>query len=133
MALRFGPRRRMVLCCDFSTGFKEPEMVKVRPVVVVVEPSRNRPGLCTVVPLSTTRPDVILPYHHQMTSPSLPAAWAGREVWAKCDMIVSVSCDRLDRILVRENGERKYVHSTACLTDFDAIRRCMALALGLAP
>ena len=39
--------------CDFRTGFKPPEMVKMRPVVVV---SGKRTGVGTVVPLSATAP-----------------------------------------------------------------------------
>jgi uncharacterized protein YifN (PemK superfamily) len=41
MAITFHPEPRMVLVCDFTTGFKEPEMVKVRPVIVL-SPQRNK-------------------------------------------------------------------------------------------
>jgi mRNA interferase MazF len=45
-----------ILICDFSSGFVEPEMVKVRPVVVISpKPRKSIHSLCTVVPLSTTR------------------------------------------------------------------------------
>ena len=53
MAINFHPRLGQVLYCDFKTGFRPPEMVKARPVVVL---SRNHHELCTVVPLSGTEP-----------------------------------------------------------------------------
>ena len=48
MAIKFYPRQGTLLMCDFNTGFRVPEMVKVRPVVVV---SRTRGQVATVVPL----------------------------------------------------------------------------------
>ncbi|HEY1773245.1 MAG TPA: type II toxin-antitoxin system PemK/MazF family toxin [Gammaproteobacteria bacterium] len=131
MALTFGPRRGMVLACDFQTGFKPPEMVKVRPVVIMAEPTAHRPGLCTVIPLSTTAPIPVMPYHHRMKAVSLPAAWGSRDVWAKCDMIYAVSCERLDRILVRDHGQRRYVYSNACSGDLEAIRHGILHSLGM--
>ncbi|EOO2098321.1 type II toxin-antitoxin system PemK/MazF family toxin [Escherichia coli] len=54
MVLKYQPSVRSVLMCDFR-GMVVPEIVKVRPVVVV---SRNRHNnqLVTVVPISTTEP-----------------------------------------------------------------------------
>ncbi|HIB6731468.1 TPA: type II toxin-antitoxin system PemK/MazF family toxin [Escherichia coli] len=51
MVLKYQPSVRSVLMCDFR-GMVVPEIVKVRPVVVV---SRNRHNnqLVTVVPIST--------------------------------------------------------------------------------
>ncbi|WP_198669160.1 type II toxin-antitoxin system PemK/MazF family toxin [Elioraea thermophila] len=45
-----------ILLCDDDTGFRPPEMVKRRPVVVVSPRLPHRDGLATVVPLSTTAP-----------------------------------------------------------------------------
>ena len=39
--LPFQPKPGMLLMCDFDTGFRPPEMVKVRPVVVI-SPGRKR-------------------------------------------------------------------------------------------
>ena len=49
--------------CDFDTGFKAPEMVKKRPVVVI-SPRRRRSSaqFYTVVPLSTHRESGFVAY-----------------------------------------------------------------------
>ena len=54
--ITFHPKPGHVLICDFNTGFRPPEMVKKRPVVVI---SESRQQLVTVVPLSTTEPNPI--------------------------------------------------------------------------
>ena len=41
MALAFQPRPGTVVMCDFS-GYVVPEMVKVRPVVVIARNRKNR-------------------------------------------------------------------------------------------
>ena len=56
MALKFHPKPGTILVCDFRQGFRAPEMIKRRPVVVVSPRLRNRTDLCTVVPLSTIEP-----------------------------------------------------------------------------
>ena len=121
-----------VVMCNFD-GFREPEMVKTRPVVVL-SPKRRRKGggkaLYTVVPLSTVKPDRIEPYHHQMDPQSVPASQrsSGKESWAKCDMVNTVSSDRLT-VPVSSGGIREVV--TATSADFEAIRQGVVIALGL--
>lgn len=133
MALRFHPHPGTLLMCNFDTGFRPPEMVKVRPVVVVSPRRRRGPGLYTVVPLSTTPPDPVEPYHHRLDPSSLPQPIAGRATWAKCDMLYTVSLDRLDRIRVgrHRNGRRIYVDHHLTSEDWQAVRRGIVLALGL--
>jgi mRNA interferase MazF len=70
MPIQEHPLCGTILVCDFS-GLKEPEMVKRRPVIVVSPKITARPGLCTVVALSTVQPAKIMPYHVQL-SLSLP-------------------------------------------------------------
>ena len=54
MAITIHPRPGQILLCDFSQGFREPEMVKSkRPVIVLTPAFKNRPELVTIVPLST--------------------------------------------------------------------------------
>ncbi|MCB2262482.1 MAG: type II toxin-antitoxin system PemK/MazF family toxin, partial [Candidatus Thiosymbion ectosymbiont of Robbea hypermnestra] len=79
MALTFHPRPGMVLICDFNTGFKAPEMIKRRPVVVISPRPRRSNQLCTIVPLSTTVPNPVEPFHHRMDPRSLPGKLAGKE------------------------------------------------------
>lgn len=111
--------------CDFA-GFVVPEMVKVRPVVVIARNRKNR-RLVTVTPLSTTLPDELDAVHHEMSRNPLP----GREAitcWAKCDMLSTVSLARLDRFKI---GRGQYVVPTVPLEDFARIRRAVATALDL--
>lgn len=125
MPLLYQPRPSQVVMCDFK-GYVVPEMVKVRPVVVVARNRKNR-KLVTVVPLSTTAPDALEDYHHQLSANPLP----GKEkimCWAKCDMVATVSLDRLDRYKVARG---QYVTPDLSRLDFDAICLAVVRALGL--
>ena len=133
MSVRFHPHSGTVLVCDFSTGFRPPEMVKVRPVVVV-SPKRHRGAeLTTVVPLSTTRPEPVESFHHCMDPASLPGPLANHETWAKCDMLYTVALERLDRVKVGKepSGRRRYVAQSITEEDLAAIREAVRRALGL--
>ncbi len=125
MAMLYQPRPGNVVICDYR-GFVVPEMVKVRPVVVIARNRRNR-RLVTVVPLSTTEPDRLEDHHHALARNPLP----GHErisCWAKCDMLTTVSLGRLDRYKV---GRGQYSVPTLPVADFEAIRRAVAKALDL--
>jgi len=122
----------MLLICDFNTGFKAPEMIKRRPVVVISPRPRRSKQLYTIVPLSTTVPNPVEPFHHRMNSRSLPGKFAEKETWAKCDMLATVSLERLDRVMVGKSpqGKRLYVAQEVLSEDLEAIRRGVMLALG---
>jgi len=125
MAMLYQPRPGNVVICDYR-GFVVPEMVKVRPVVVIARNRKNR-RLVTVVPLSTTGPISLEDHHYPLAINPLP----GREAiscWAKCDMLTTVSLGRLDRYKV---GRGQYAVPTLPSDDFEAIRRAVAIALGL--
>jgi len=132
MALSFHPSQRMVLMCDFNTGFQPPEMVKIRPVVVISPKPRRGAQLCIVAPLSATRPNPVEKYHHMLSPDSLPGKFAAKETWAKCDIINTVSLSRLDRVLIGkdEKGKRKYVSKKILEDDFQKIQKCIANAPG---
>ena len=126
------PQMGELLMCDF-TGFKVPEMIKTRPVVVV-SPRRRGASvrLCTVVPLSTVAPNPVLKYHHQMDPQSLPLPLRKKAVsWAKCDMLYAVSLDRLSRVRLKLGSKRVYMKQQVLYADLDAIRRSVIIALGL--
>jgi len=133
MPLTFHPKPGMVLICDFNTGFKAPEMIKRRPVVVISPRPRRSNRLCTIVPLSTTVPSPLEPFHHRMDPLSLPGKLARKETWAKCDMLATVSLARLDRVMVGKEpgGRRIYVADPVTADDLEAIRRGVMIALGL--
>lgn len=77
--LQFHPHPGTVLICDFTTGFQKPEMIKKRPVVVLSPRPRRKTQLCTVIPLSTTKPLPIESHHHCLDSASLPEKLASKE------------------------------------------------------
>lgn len=133
MPLTFHPHPGMVLICDFNTGFKAPEMIKRRPVVVISPRPRRYNRLCTVVPLSTTVPNPVELFHHRMDPGSLPGKLARKETWAKCDMLATVSLERLDRVMIGKNsyGKRTYVAERVLAEDLEAIRRGVMIALGI--
>ena len=126
MAITFQPARWSILICDFDTGFKEPEMVKRLLVIVVSEVTKGREGLCTVVPLSATEPEVLRPFHHQMNPYSLPDSYRNKIMWAKCDMLYAVGLHRLDRVrLGKKKGtsERIYYNGLAILEDIQGVKK----------
>lgn len=125
MALTFFPKPGYVLICDFA-GYVAPEMIKVRPVVIVSPAHLNRPGLYMVIPLSTTAPDPVEPYHYKLLGNPVPGS-SETEVWAKCDMIATVSAERLDRIRV-ERG--RYERGNVSMDQVRAMRRCVVVSLG---
>ncbi|MCW5697094.1 MAG: type II toxin-antitoxin system PemK/MazF family toxin [Bauldia sp.] len=134
MPLTFHPRQGTVLLCAYEPGFKEPEMVKRRPVVVVTPRLRSRDGLCTVVPLSTTEPRKVEAYHHKIVfDPPLPKPWNSPECWVKADMLATVAFHRLHLIGIGRgpHGKRKYLQLVIPRADLKAIQACILEALHL--
>jgi mRNA interferase MazF len=134
MPIREHPLLGTVMLCDFDSGFKVPEMVKRRPCVVISPKIALRPGLCTVVALSTEAPNPIMPYHCQIDlRPELPSPWESDGVWVKGDMINAVGFHRLDFFRMGKNasGKRNY-HMTPLSNDIiKQIRLCVLRAIGL--
>ena len=127
MPLQFHPAPGTIVICDFGSGFMPPEMVKARPVVIISPRFRSRPTLCTVVPLSSTEPTPLEPYHHRLVPGAYPPAGM-RPMWAKCDMLATVALIRLDRVKVSKREFRTFIMPAE---DMAAIRQCVKAALGL--
>ncbi|WP_312489749.1 type II toxin-antitoxin system PemK/MazF family toxin [Sphingomonas sp.] len=108
MALLYYPRAGEILICRYDEVVIEPEMRKARPALVVGPRLRRRGRLVTVVPLSTTAPEPPEAYHYQITlAVPLPPPFDSPVMWAKCDMLSSVSLDRLDRFKKpRQRGDQ---------------------------
>jgi mRNA interferase MazF len=122
------------LIADFSSGFKEPEMVKRRPVIVISPKIRLRGGLCTVVALSTLAPTKVMPYHCQLTiDPPLPAPWDQNPKWIKGDMVYALGFHRLDLVRIGKDlsGTRVYRYTTLPNEDLKKARACVLHAMGL--
>lgn len=138
MALTFYPSPGLVLMCDFTTGFREPEMVKNRPVVVVsgkFQKTSPENSICTVVPISTKPPRNPERWHRklELNSIPLPLRADGEESWAKCDMVVSVAFSRLNKIrTARANGKRVFVEHYVAPEDLTAIQACLLYVLNMA-
>lgn len=128
MALIHYPQVGTILRVDLNAGFKPPEMVKRRPAVVVSQKMPDRHQLCTIVPLSTTPPRKIRPYHCQiLLDPPLPAPYDRPEMWVKADMIMCVAFHRLHLLQSgkSENGERIYDVRVLDRETLCKIRQCI--------
>lgn len=133
MPLKIHPNVGTIVQCLFEPGFKAPEMVKKRAVIVVSPRLRKRDGLCAVVPLSTTAPDVPMPYHYKIKiEPPLPAPYEAEEHWVKGDMVNTVGFHRLTPLyLGRENSKRKYIFPVISKEQLEIVRNCVREGLGI--
>lgn len=117
------------MICDYSTGFRPPEMVKVRPVVVI-SPRRRGSQLVTVVPISSVAPLLVEPWHYLLPDGAYPPARG--PMWVKADLIATVALARLDRVKVKgPGGTRGYHVFRLTAADMRAIGAAVKAALGL--
>jgi uncharacterized protein YifN (PemK superfamily) len=126
MALNYYPRAGSIYIAGFK-GFSPPEMVKVRPVIIISPKLPNRSEIVTIVPLSTTAPLHSLPFCVKLSKNYMPNSDPNLEVWAKCDMIMNISKNRLDAIKV---GRRKYYYPTLTQEDLISVRQGVLHGLG---
>jgi mRNA interferase MazF len=133
MAIRFPVGPGTILLCDYSVGFRPPEMVKLRPAVVMSPRLPRRDDLCTVVPLSLTPPAQEVPYQVKVVLNEGLPGWPGAERWAKADMLATVGFHRLDlfRTARDQYGQRKYLQPKLSPDQLKATRIGMLHALGL--
>ncbi len=134
MALSYHPARGSIVAVNFAPGFLQPEMVKRRLAVVLSPAIRSRVGLCTVVPLSLTPPQKVMPYHCTLAVPfAMPKAWGNVERWVKGDMVTTVGWHRVDLLILGKNPSGKRIYQTQVIADedFTKIKRCALHGLGL--
>lgn len=138
MAIEFHPSAGQILLCDFSDGFKEPEMVKShRPVIVLTSPIRGRTNLVTILALSTSCPSPIMPYHYKLPKASMPqlGRFQEKDTWVKADMIYTVGFHRLDLIRLGKRdvntGKRLYFRHKLGREQMTEIYKCMLHGLNL--
>lgn len=138
MAITFYPKVGQILLCDFSQGFKEPEMVKSgRPVIVLsIAPSRIS-ELVTIVPLSTVKPDKIMPYHYQLPRNCMPqlGRFQRSDSWVKGDLIYTVGFHRLELIRLNKQdpatGKRVYFKNVLSRNRMKAVYSCVLHGMNL--
>lgn len=125
MALPYLPKQGEILICDFDDSAVGAEMVKRRPVVVISRHDAHRSQLCAVVALSTTPPEIVKSWHYHM--PHLRVSgWSAEDgVWAKCDMLATVSLKRLNKPYIKLRSGRQFVTHFLAPTDTAAILKCI--------
>ena len=134
MAVSAHPPQGSIVTANFDSGFKKPEMVKLRLVVVLSPAIKSRYGLCTVVALSTTKPDPVMPYHKEIEIPfPLPPRWGNRPRWIKGDMVNAVGFHRLDLLRLGKDikGKRIYQMEVLPTEQMALVRRCVLHGMGL--
>ena len=135
MPLAYYPSPGEIVLCDYGTGFVAPEMVKLRPAVIVSPRLRRRADLVAVVPLSTTPPDPVEPHHCSLTlTTPLPKPFDAPQMWAKCDMVATVALSRLDRFRdgrAPGGGARRFMTGKVSAAQLVEIRKAILYGLGL--
>ena len=128
--IKFHPKAGQILICDFR-GYEIPEIVKRRPVVVISNALSHRPGLVTIVPISTVEPDPVMPWHYILQNvPEFPSRWGKKVRWVKCDLVYNVRLARLDRF---KTGRRQYKVYKTSAEELENIRRGVLAGLGFQP
>ena len=127
MAINFYPKAGQILVCDF-TGFREPEMVKVRPVIIISPKLPYRSEIVTVVPISTTPPIKEVDHVVRLSKNYHPNESDDLPCWAKCDMIMNIATWRLNSFKV---GRRKWYSPRANTEDLEAVREGVIHGLGM--
>ena len=132
MGIKYSPKVGQILMCNFH-GFKEPEMVKDRPVIVVkTNPSGYK--LATVVCLSTKKPYPVQPHHMEIEDSHLPRTkfFSKGTTWLKGDMIYSVSFDRLSYVsLGSVAGKRQYFQNRLSRDVMKEVYSCILHGLNI--
>ena|SRR5437899_8071344 len=107
-------------------------MVKKRPVVVVSTKQSHGRRLCTVVPFSTTEAKLANGWHHPLPHVTVPGWTAQGQIWAKCDMLATVSFERLHKPYVKTRSHgRSYSELVLVPDDMAAIDACLRAYLVL--
>lgn len=136
MAINFHPEPGTILMCDFTTGFKEPEMVKTRPIVVISPNLKRHSGLCTVLAISSVSPEPVEKWHYQLPRASMPQIplFLNKDSWVKGDMIYRVSFERLELIKIGKDkvtGKRTYFRQRLGREQMHYIYSCVLHSLNL--
>jgi uncharacterized protein YifN (PemK superfamily) len=127
MPITFVPHPGAVLMCDF-TGFRPPEMTKLRHVVVLSKRSRvSFPDTYIVVPISKTPPNPAESCHCEFRPRSYDFFDPVEAVWAKGNMVTCVAKGRLDRVKI----SGRYTDARIRAEDLLRVRRSVLYALGM--
>lgn len=125
--INWQPQPGQILICHFGLGFRPPEMVKTRPVMVISPKTRIWTKLCIVVPISSRAPDPAEHHHFKLPKGLLPDR-KYEEAWIKADTVMAVSCHRLDRLKIKP---REYIVPLAPPDVLREVQKCVLHATGL--
>lgn len=131
--LRFQPAPGTILNCDFR-GFVPPEMVKPRQVVVLWKHKSNA-KLVYILPLSTTPPhDESLAVELDRLPIPRPGQDPKTRIWIKCDMVYTLSTDRLSMPVSRASRRvaAAPININISTSDLVRVKKAVAHALRLA-
>lgn len=90
--------------------------------------------LLTVVPLSLTEPEKVLPFHKQIDLPfEIPEPWGNRRRWIKGDIVNAVGFHRVDLLRLGKDRAGKRIYQLEVLEDeiFNVVKRCVLHGMGL--
>lgn len=130
--ITFYPKKGQILRCDF-TGFKVPEMVKIRPIIIMVPQLQGRKELVTVVPISSKDPHEKLKWHYELDNKYMPPFKKPyKKSWVKADMIYTVGFFRLSLYTIGKDskGKRIYFKKVLPKNIFNNIKKAMLKTLG---
>jgi mRNA interferase MazF len=135
MGIKYPVGLGTILICDYDRGgFQPPEMVKRRPAIVISPRLPFRDRLCAVVPISGDANANPTDYEVRLEfKPPLPHPFVYEVAWAKCDMLATVSFERLDFFHTARDqyGRRKYLHPKLPAEDLARVRRGILCAIGV--
>jgi mRNA interferase MazF len=133
VTVKIHPAPGTIVRVDLTEGFREPEMRKRRPAIVLSPLIPGRNTLCTIVPLSTSTPKNVLSHHMQLTlDPSLPHPYEEPTMWVKGDIVLTVAFHRL-RLLFKqwEGCERIYDVRILDAATMERVRACVRAGIGV--
>jgi uncharacterized protein YifN (PemK superfamily) len=128
--ISFDPIPGMIVLCDFAGGFVKPEMVKMRPSIVVSRRDRTGKRTALVVPISTLQPWTKSPVYVPIVRADYP--FLHEDGWAKADLVTHVRYGRLKRLKDAGTGALLNPEHTKLTEDhLKAIRTGVLVELGL--
>lgn len=131
LAVYYNPKQGDILLCDFTRGFVAPEMQKIRKVVVISPTATHKRRLCTVLPISATQPEHEEDWHYLLRKNPMPSDGL-KQLWVKCDMIYTVSFERLDKLHTKtRRGGREYIVPKLDAQELAAVISCLKAYLPL--
>lgn len=125
--IKWQPKAGQILVCNFGLGFQRPEMIKIRPVIVISPKVSPWNKLCTVLPISSRAPEPVQQHHFRLPDGLVPGE-KYEEAWIKGDNVMTVGAHRLDRI---KTGFRTYVAPEAPPAVLKEARRCVLYSAGM--